>query len=354
MAIQSPPHTTVNQNLPQQLPDTVEIDGKKKGLSNGQKWGIGLGIAAALSATVLLLRGKTSAAQEEIVNFKPAKTIEEAKKFAKEKLGIYINDKDNFTLDVLNYTNEGILELKNKSPKDFKISWLESKNIGGGYASDGIAQFVTIDEKNVYGINLNKEYIKNINNTLTEFIEREVERQALVSVNGKLKYNDFFQKASISNETTELINRFRENPADMTFKEKVKLHLALGDIGDTMDRLFLEYNGDISKIKETVQVISNPFHPIIHEQGHILHRINISKEKFDLLDQIEVLNQKELSTSTYNDFMQKHSKTAAKVSEYAMSSPAEFVAEIYAKSLSGVKFDEDVLNLYKKYGGPAI
>ena len=37
-----------------------------------------------------------------------------------------------------------------------------------------------------------------------------------------------------------------------------------------------------------------------------------------------------------------------------MSSPAEFVAEIYAKSLSGVKFDEDVLNLYKKYGGPAI
>ena len=37
--------------------DSFEINGKKKGLSNGQKWGIGIGIAAALTATALLLRG---------------------------------------------------------------------------------------------------------------------------------------------------------------------------------------------------------------------------------------------------------------------------------------------------------
>ena len=47
--------------------DSVEIKGKKKGLSNGQKWGIGIGIAAALTATALLLRGKAGAAQEEVV-----------------------------------------------------------------------------------------------------------------------------------------------------------------------------------------------------------------------------------------------------------------------------------------------
>ena len=46
--------------------DSVEINGKKKGLSNRQKWGIGLGIAAALAATALLLRGKVGKAKKKL------------------------------------------------------------------------------------------------------------------------------------------------------------------------------------------------------------------------------------------------------------------------------------------------
>lgn len=65
-------------------------------MSNGQKWGIGIGIAAALTATALLLRGKVGAAQEEVVklaehiDFTPAKTAKEAIEFAKTKLGVKI------------------------------------------------------------------------------------------------------------------------------------------------------------------------------------------------------------------------------------------------------------------------
>ncbi len=118
-----------------------------------------------------------------------------------------------------------------------------------------------------------------------------------------------------------------------------------------MDKLFFEYNGDVSRIKDVVNIISSPFHPIIHEQGHILHKIKINDEKFALLDKINIINQKKLDSSTYNEFKDKYSSIASRVSEYAVESPAEFVAEVYAKTLEGAKFDKEILNLYAKYEG---
>ena len=70
-------------------PDTVEINGKKKtGMSNGAKVGIGLGIlGAAVLAIGLIAKGRGFQAKEVVkhIDFKPAKTIEEAKQFAKDK-----------------------------------------------------------------------------------------------------------------------------------------------------------------------------------------------------------------------------------------------------------------------------
>ena len=45
---------------------------------------------------------------------------------------------------------------------------------------------------------------------------------------------------------------------------------------------------------------------------------------------------------------------ASKVSFYAKRSPLEFVAEVYSRMLGGHKFDDDVMQLYKKYKGPAL
>ena len=47
-------------------------------------------------------------------------------------------------------------------------------------------------------------------------------------------------------------------------------------------------------------------------------------------------------------------QTAGKVSWYAQTSIGEFVAEVYAKLVSGVKLPDDVMELYKKYNGPMI
>ena len=258
------------------------------------------------------------------------------------------------SLDVMNYINEGLCQLKNKVPNDFKIKWIESKGIDGGYNTDALAQVIAIDKKNIYGININSDYIRNIDRKLTEFIAGEVDRHALIEINGKLQYNDFFKKASISNEISELANKFKQNSSSLSFKEKVKLHLGLADIGEEMDKLFIEHNGDISKIKDVVNITSSPFHPITHEQGHILHSIKVNNNRFALLDHIEILNQKKLDTTIYNEFKNKYSSVASRVSEYATESPAEFVAEVYAKTLEGAKFDKDVLNLYAKYGGHSI
>lgn len=339
-------------------PDTVQFKGQevkeKQGLSKGAKWGIGTAIVLAAGIGIYLLtRGKIGSKEvkqlAEHVDFQPAKTVQEAKLFAKEKLGVHIDC--DLPVDVLNYTNEGLCQLRNKAPKDFSIKWIESNPIGGGYDTEALAQLMSIDKyPNCYGINLNPNYIQNIDKTLSDFIGGELERHALVNINGKLQYNKFFSKADISTEISELINKFKSNPTELSFKDKVKLHLGMSDIGEYMDRLYIQHNGDVSKLAESVKIISNPFHPIFHEQKHALHRIKI-KDKFTLLDNIEVLKQKGLDTAIYEEFITKYKDIAARVSEYATTSPAEFVAEVYAKLLSGAKFDNEVMSLYAKYGG---
>lgn len=340
-------------------PDTVSLSthnqtGENSGLSRNTQWGLGaIAILAIGTAAYIFSKGKVGnkSVQQlsEHIEFQPAKSIEEARAFAKDRLGVQVVD--DMCLDVMNYTNESLCTLRNKSPKDFKIKWIECKEISGEYDTTSTAQVLEIKDMNIHGINISRNYIKNIDRTLTDLINGEIDRNAMIEINGELQYNDFFKKANISNEISELANKFRQNSSSLNFKEKVKLHQGLGDIGEEMDKLFFEYNGDVSRIKDVVNIISSPFHPIIHEQGHILHKIKINDEKFALLDKINIINQKKLDSSTYNEFKDKYSSIASRVSEYAVESPAEFVAEVYAKTLEGAKFDKEILNLYAKYEG---
>lgn len=355
--------TPQNKNVPQitQQPDTVSFStkNKKEGLSNGAKWGLSaLAVAGVTTLACVLTKGKVSSKQSkqlvEHIEFKEAKTMEEAKKFAKEKLGVNIDC--NLPVDVLNYTNEALCKLKNKTPKDFNIKWIESNPIGGGYGESGFAQVVWIKKLTHYdyGINLSSNYVKNVDKFITEFINGEIERKALVDINGKLQYNNFYAKADISREIAELANKFRTNSSLLSFKDKVKLHFGMADIGESMDKLFIQHGGDVNKLSDSIKIISNPFRPIFHEEGHILHAMNITKKKFDLYDNIKILKQKGLDTSIAEEFQNKYQSIADNVSEYAKTSAAEFVAEVYAKILSGAKFDKEVMSLYAKYGGKPI
>ena len=155
--------------------DTVEIQGKKKGLSKGAKWGIGLGLTALVGlGACLISRGRvgTKSAKQiaEHIDFKEAKTLEEAKKFAQENFGAKM-ELDN--LEIANFINEGITECVNKtkgktvlpevirySPDNriVDMSWLGSKK--HLYAGKKVWTFRVNDAKK-QNLSL-KDYIKSI------------------------------------------------------------------------------------------------------------------------------------------------------------------------------------------------
>ena len=111
--------------------DVVEISAKqevekKKGLSKGAKWAIGLtaGLGTIAGTAVLVCKGKTNQLQKlykeklvlsnlpEKIDFVEAKTVQEGIDFAKNVLKIKEVSPD-FTLDAINFANKGIVDVAN-------------------------------------------------------------------------------------------------------------------------------------------------------------------------------------------------------------------------------------------------
>ena len=191
--------------------DSVEINGKKKGLSNGQKWGIGLGIAAALTATALLLRGKVGAAQEEVtklaehIDFTPAKTTQEAIEFAKTKLGVKNYD-DRMPLDVMNWVNEGLTNINNVRKDKAKLF-------------DTIA-YVPQDEESLacvvndidpeFGaiLNVNEKIFENVGEYLKNYIQQSLNDKILYkNKDGKLALYPFYHCGEVSDNLLKNLNK---------------------------------------------------------------------------------------------------------------------------------------------------
>lgn len=53
-------------------------------------------------------------------------------------------------------------------------------------------------------------------------------------------------------------------------------------------------------------------------------------------------------------FNPKNQTIANEVSDYVTKSPAEFIAETFAKKMQGYRFSDEVETMYKKYHGPEI
>ncbi len=102
-------------------PDTVslnsnnQIHDKKAGLSKNAKLGLGALVLIGLgTAAYILSRGKVGSKSvqqlAEHIEFQPAKTIDEAKVFAKDKLGVNIKFDD---VDMANFINEALVTVNN-------------------------------------------------------------------------------------------------------------------------------------------------------------------------------------------------------------------------------------------------
>ena len=89
---------------------------------------------------------------------------------------------------------------------------------------------------------------------------------------------------------------------------------------------------------------------VIHEIGHVMHKI-MNPEEFLEATSGDVDDEPDRAE------MAKKSQAASKVSHYAWNAgapPAEIVAEVFTGLTSGQKYPRDVIEVYKKYGGPKV
>ena len=350
---------------------------ESKGLSTSAKVGIGAAAVGAITIGVLLAKGKFSQAKQlaEHIDFKDAKTLEEAKKFAKENLGI--NSYNLTNLDIANYVNEALVNItnKNKGKQIFnKINTLPKEHVG----------WFSVRGK---CLSVNESKVLELTNI-----------QALTQ-----KYNDVLTRVdlstmSLTSSQQELLKKAGKNIANLTMKEKIYLSDMLGGICEhekmstysffkdalhnkeveeflaknnlpqdfeTFKALSPEEQGGIlDKIFENTNYKTSvpdfgAFYPINHEMGHSLHLENVGCKKFNKYV-VSVSGDpdkaKQLMTKKYDEFSKEEPEwhMLEFVSKYSMFSPGEAVAEIFAGLQNGVKFNDEIMALYKKYGGPIV
>lgn len=269
------------------LPDTVELStNKKQGLSNGAKIGIGASVLVGLGVLAYALtRGKAGSKQvqqlAEHIEFKPATTMDEAVKFAKEHLGVTLKLEDNLT--AANFVNELLTNLNNK---------MKGKSV------------------------LPRKVIFNRNLTSTDGLE------GFASWNNSRKQFSFGPK---------FIKEFEV--AQQTEKSYMDLlrEYAKKD----------PYNAQY-RIKA-----------IYHEIGHANHFKNCKNaEKMLRLEELKACGCKD--THFTEEFLNevRNSDVVKKFHcDYALTSPAEFVADTFAYKIMGKEIPKEVEELYVKYGG---
>jgi len=324
---------------------------KQQGLSNGAKWGIGAGLTALAGVGIYLAtKGKigNKAAKQlaEHVDFKEAKTVEEAKKFAKDKLGVYYEPNGECNIEdvsIMNYLNEWICKIYNQAHgKVDKSSYpkfiADMRNVDGYNAPfclcDGIAK-----KGNVEG------YILGVNIDTFKHFDKFLEG---VGASPGISAEEFFTKFGSEYDTPFVrdfiskVNKFDNKTA--TFKEKIELYQDITKIKDGK-----VFDGQLVPAK------SSKFRDLWHELGHLKHQE--SAKDYNLMKKIkefEKMNQAVSDITKEFTSSKEIQATAEKVSEYAKESPLEFVAEVFAQMKDGAKFDDDVMALYEKYNGPAL
>ena len=326
-----------------------QVQDKKTGLSKNAKLGLGtLALVGIGTAAYILSRGKVgskSAKQlAEYVEFKPAKTVQEATKFAKEKLGVHYNGIED--VEVVNFVNEWLTGVHNSSKiKDFKAY---PKFVSTDYnILDGNTLFGIIDEvikregQQGYLLTINLNNLKNIPKLLTEIKTNphgiwQVNSAGQICLKGE-KYNT----AEI-NELVNKINNYDVSTASLKYSM------------DLYEQVMGLVTSPIGPDGKVVLKKLSMFNCLNHEHGHMKHYINgVHPADMDKIAVYRRLN-KDIPTVVKDFHKPEVKQIAAKVSRYATESPLEFVAETYAQLKDGVVFSNDVMELYKKYCGPAL
>lgn len=354
--------------------------------------------AATLTSVGLLVakyRNSKATQLAEHIDFSPAKTLEEAIEFGKKTFGIeeYSGFEAKDT-DVVNFINEGIVNtsnfLKGKIRLPKKILYLEEAGtIKASVVTEGENSGLFVLNKNIYS---------NIDNTIDHyFFNLETSNTVfLVDLDTNkwdYKYSPLFEKEAIEPFIQEVI-KFKSGKYT-TYKQKLSLFNSVNNAIEAVNSInrplkyikkFLskeenksicsELNipTDIEQIKQMSKeeqrliikkIIKNtkdsikldfdmnagsPFSTIYHELGHIqdMKPRCLTTNKFDF-DYSKY--PKELKDWVDN---KENMEIAGSISEYATHGPGEFIAEFFAKIVSGETVSNEAKALYKKLGGPKI
>lgn len=352
----SVPQPNVNLQTP---PDTVSFKAtehiqtkpKKEGLSTGAKWGLGaLALAGIGTAVCFATRGKVGAksAQQlaENIEFKPAKTVEEAKKFAQEKLNVLYNDIDD--VGTVNFINEWLTGIRNnpKLGKEYYPRIIYKSDCRGSFYCLTNKEAIINGKNYGYALGVNTERFTNFKSNLNSIMDEIVDVTSNKHLFKKVANGyDIAQPELNTPFVRKLLDRVNKSNLDnLSYKEKWSIYDDLIAIqeGKIVD-------GKLVEQKRSLHTYLN------YELGHLVHNKSISN--YDELAKVEELKErgKEISPLVKEFKTDKaHQATAGKVSYYAKESPLEFVAETFAGLLDGKTYSDDVMALYKKYGGPAL
>lgn len=363
---------TTSYNTPQQ--ELNKNDNKKLKLSLAT-----LGIGGAVITAIAI--GKYNKAQKlaDSIDFKPAKTLQEAKEFAHKHLKI---KKFELTdLDSANYINEALVNYNNNISSNHKkivnsvkpttanetgiasITWLCGF---GGFLEFNEKQFNNLDNLINNFFNKHKSAIEKSDFDLFNFTEKQ---NSLISKffdkfamtkKEKLQFLEFSQKLNniknIDNPSACFVNLISDNEVLEIFKKN--------NLPTTLDEFSkLDSNNQRKIITDLMRNYNKkfkvqdggPFQTINHEIGHVLHNKNIGSKKYSELIYHQGKSKEEIEKGVEKFSSQigedKIQAISGNITKYATTSPAEFVAETYSHLCNGGRFSNEIMDLYKKFGG---
>lgn len=322
------------------------------------------------------------------LEFSPAKSLKEAHKYSK-KLGVARFELgENDQLEVINYLNEGFARFKNQhyglAEVPLYVAYAENKPETLMWTRKKIGSF-GINESN-FGFNkINGSIQAKIDDIIDAFCERTENGVEIPGFYADKKDIDYIKK---------LVDDFCANPNNLNYGQKMELYTILDEMEDVVSefvyetqnfakRLFAQddkfksldsaqkqelldkilssqtktdaianLSNALSKADETfgIKATNKKFSTLFHEMGHLQDYFEdrapasgkfsetweYPKELADWLDDEEKQN------------------IAFSVSNYAITGPGEFIAETYAKLLSGESVPKKALELYKQMRGPRI
>lgn len=391
---------------------------ENKKLTKNQKLGIASGALLGVAALGLIIRGRLKAVTKlaEHIDFAPASTMEEAREFARQHLKIKKFDVAD-DLDMANWVNEGLVNINNKYKgrayiPDEVVAFSKEESAKRSSTLASMAAYQGKDFRLHSQLRVNLGYFDNAKNNIQKMLDdfgfkkvplddghSEVQMQILpfynpdklmgmMQISSKFMNNkaskmdivalrqslgDYYAYAHfLNNDPLKLLENVY---AQKGVIDLLKTHMKPGsfktieELGkmtnkEQVDYAFNAYSALNGKLKvdnmpyaRILDSKRSVFNTLFHEEGHLFHKKNTILDYEDMHVIYGDKKDKPVKIGELaKEFLENQDEqfVASKVSFYAKSSPLEFVAEVYSRMLGGHKFDDDVMQLYKKYKGPAL